>query len=307
MGSADLACASLTALCDAHFIELAAVVTQPDKPRGRDLKLVPSEVKNLALSKSLPVLQPVKARDPHFIDQLRELRPELIVVTAYGQILSKAILELPTFGCLNVHTSLLPRHRGAAPIQWAILEGDSETGVTIMKMDQGLDTGDILSISRTPIAPSDNSQTLHDRLAIMGAELLIQTVPLWVSGELKPQPQLSEGSTYARKISKEDGLILWNQPASVISNKVRAFTPWPGAFTFIQTHDVRKMLKIWVATPLEEKGEAGKVVSVSGDGILIGCGESSLRVTELQKEGGRRMKSREFLAGNKMEIGQLLG
>ena len=193
LGTAELSCASLQALAgDARF-QIAAVVTQPDKPRGRELKPQPSPVKSLARKLGLPVLQPGRVRDEQFVAGLRALQPDLIVIVAYGQILPPAILDLPRYGCLNVHTSLLPKYRGAAPIQWAIANGDTETGVTIMKMDVGLDTGAIVSQRRTPINPEDDSVTLHDRLAKLGAELLVQTIPDYVAGKIRPVPQPAEG------------------------------------------------------------------------------------------------------------------
>ena len=230
---------------------VVAVVTQPDKPKGRELKLTPSPVKILAEKLNLPVLQPLKARDEKFIAELRELKPDLMVVVAYGQILPQAILDLPPHGCLNVHTSLLPKYRGAAPIQWAIANGEPETGVTIMKMDAGLDTGPILSTRRTPILPADDSQSLHDRLAQLGAELLVETIPDYVAGKISPQPQPAEGSSYAAKIKKEDGRIDWNQPAEKIWNRLRAFTPWPGAFTFLPGESESKL--VWGTTNPEKK------------------------------------------------------
>jgi methionyl-tRNA formyltransferase len=231
MGTAELSRASLEALARDRQFSVAAVVTQPDKPKGRDLKLQPSPVKSLALRLNLPLLQPARARDEQFIAELRELRPDLIVVVAYGHILPPAILELPRFGCLNVHTSLLPKYRGAGPIQWAIANGETETGVTVMKMDAGLDTGPIISQRRTPILPEDDSAALHDRLAALGAELLAETVPAYVAGKIQPQPQPAEGASHAPKIKKEDGRIDWTLPARTIRNRLRAFTPWPGAFT----------------------------------------------------------------------------
>src|SRR5262245_48074739 len=185
MGTAELACASVEALCRAANLRVVAVVTQPDKPKGRDLKLQPTPVKLVAVKHRLPVHQPAKARAPEFVEQLRGLAPDLIVVAAYGQILPQAILDIPKFGCLNVHTSLLPKYRGAAPIQWAILNGELETGVTIMKMDAGLDTGDIVAEMRTPIADTDNAQTLHDRLAKLGADLLVRTIQGYVAGDVE--------------------------------------------------------------------------------------------------------------------------
>src|SRR4051812_10388833 len=233
MGTPELAAVSLRRLIATPEFQLAAVVTQPDQPKGRGLKLTPSPVKEVAQQANLPVLQPQRAREENFIQQLAAFKPDLIAVAAYGQILPKAILELPRFGCLNVHTSLLPKYRGAAPIQHAILNGESETGVTIMKMDVGLDTGDILTQDRTPIDASDNSQTLHDRLATLGADLLVRTIPQYVSGAIQPHPQPAEGVTHASKIKKSDGEIDWTQPAQVIWNRIRALVPWPGAFTHL--------------------------------------------------------------------------
>jgi len=235
MGTAELSCASLETLAGDEKYFVAAVITQPDKPKGRDLKLQPSPVKSLALKLNLPVLQPARARDEQFIAELRGLKPDLIVVVAYGHILPQTILDLSEFGCLNVHTSLLPKYRGAAPIQWAIANGETETGVTVMKMDAGLDTGPIISQRRIPILPEDDSATLHDRLARLGAELLAQTIPDFVAGKVQPQPQPVEGVGHAPKIKKEDGRIDWNLPAKTIWNRLRAFTPWPGAFTFLRS------------------------------------------------------------------------
>src|SRR2546427_25871 len=216
MGTAELSCASLRALLASPDFQVIAAVTQPDKPKGRDLKIQPSPVKQLALDRGLQVLQPERARNEEFIQQLRALQPDLIAIAAYGQILPRSILDSPRFGCINVHTSLLPKYRGAAPIQWAILNGESETGVTIMKMDAGLDTGDILTQEKTPIHPQDTAETLHDRLADLGAELLLRTVPDYVSGKLQPRPQPANGASHAPKIKKQDGRIIWNQPARAI-------------------------------------------------------------------------------------------
>jgi len=303
MGTAELSCASLEKLSTDKNFAVIAVVTQPDKPKGRDLKLAPSPVKVLAEKLSLPVLQPLKARDENFISELRELKSDLMVVVAYGQILPQTILDLPRFGCLNVHTSLLPKYRGAAPIQWAIADGEPETGVTIMKMDAGLDTGPVLSTRRTPILPADDSQTLHDRLAQLGAELLAETIPDFVAGKISPQPQPAEGSTYAAKIKKEDGKIDWPQPAMQIWNRLRAFTPWPGAFAFLQTGPKPQLLKIWKAEVVEKSGPIGTVLSADKSGLVVGCGKDALRILELQREGGKRMKAEHFLAGFPLKAG----
>jgi methionyl-tRNA formyltransferase len=334
MGTAELSCASLEKLAgqasslsndgqDARpTFSVAAVVTPPDKPKGRDLKLQPSPVKSLAFRLNLPVLQPVRARDEAFIGELRALRPDLIVVVAYGHILPPAILELPRHGCLNVHTSLLPKFRGAAPIQWAIATGETETGVTVMKMDAGLDTGPIVSRRRTPILPADDSATLHDRLAQLGAELLVQTIPDFVAGKIQPVPQPAVGVSHAPKIKKEDGRIDWNQSAETIWNRLRAFTPWPGAFTFWLgvppsggngiriggppeggTPNKPLLLKIWKAEPVEQSGRMGEILSADKNGIAVACGKNTLRILELQRESGKRLTAAQFLAGHPLMAG----
>ena len=307
MGTAELSCASLEKISATPEFSVIAVVTQPDKPKGRELKLMPSPVKILAEKLNLPVLQPLKARDAEFISTLHELKPDLLVVVAYGQILPQVLLDVPRFGCLNIHTSLLPKYRGAAPIQWAIADGEPETGVTIMKMDAGLDTGPILSTRRTPILPADDSQILHDRLAQLGAELLAETISDFVAGKISPQPQPATGSTYAAKIKKEDGKIDWQQPALQIWNRLRAFTPWPGAFTFLLTEPKPQLLKIWKAEVVENSGAAGMVLAADKSGIVVGCGQGALRIVELQREGGRRLAAEHFLSGFSLAAGAQFG
>jgi methionyl-tRNA formyltransferase len=301
MGSAELACYGLRALCENPQFEVVAVVTQPDRPKGRELKLLPSPVKACALEKRLPVLQPERARNEAFVDELRQLAPDLIVVIAYGQILPRAILDLPKYGCLNVHTSLLPKYRGAAPIQWAVLEDEKETGVTIMKMDEGLDTGDIVAVEKTPIVPEDNASTLHDRLGQIGAELLVRTIPDYIAGKIKPQKQPAEGSSYARKIKKEDGRIDWNLPARRTWNMVRAFVPWPVAFTYFEEKGKSHLLKIWAA--VEEPGMSGApgtVLHADKNGLVVACGMGALRILTLQREGGKRLPAQDFIAGHQL-------
>jgi methionyl-tRNA formyltransferase len=304
MGTAELACASLETLAAQPDFTVLAVVTQPDRPKGRDLKLQPSPVKASALRLQLAVLQPERARNADFVAQLGALRPELIVVVAYGQILPPEILALPRFGCLNVHTSLLPKYRGAAPIQWAILNDESETGVTVMRMDAGLDTGDILAQTTTPITPEDDSQTLHDRLAGLGAGLLAKTIRDHVAGRMTPRPQPIEGVSHARKIVKDDGLLDWTLPARALWNKVRAFTPWPGAFTHLPAHPKPRLLKICHAEVIEASGEPGVFLQADANGIVAACGQGALRISSLQLEGGRRLAAREFLAGHPLSPGQ---
>lgn len=304
MGTPELAGESLKALLLTPEFQIVAVVTQPDQPKGRGLKLQASPVKEIALRHNLPVLQPERAREENFFQQLSAHKPDLIAVAAYGQILPKSILDLPRFGCLNVHTSLLPKYRGAAPIQRAILDGEPETGVTIMRMDVGMDTGDILTQEKTQIHASDNSQTLHDRLAQLGAALLVRTIPDYVSGKIQPHPQPSEGATHAAKIKKQDGEIDWRKPARGIWNRVRGLVPWPGAFTHLAGEPQPLLLKIWEAEPAEQSGVAGEVLQADKAGILVGCGEGSLRILKLQREGGRRLNAQEFLAGHPLKPGE---
>jgi len=305
MGTAPLAATVLESLLASASVAVITVVTQPDKPKGRDLKLQPSAVKEVAMARGLPVMQPIKARDPGFVEELRRLAPELIVVAAYGQILPQALLDVPRFGCLNVHTSILPKYRGAAPIQWAILNGDAETGVTIMKMDAGLDTGDIVNEERTAIRDEDNSQTLHDRLAIIGGDLLVRTIPIFVRGEIQPRPQPAEGATYARKITKEDGRIDWSQPARVLWNKVRGLTPWPGTFTSLQREPAPMLLKIWRAELTDlQQGSPGEILSADRAGILVAAGNGALRLLEVQREGGKRLPAAQFVAGFPLQRGE---
>ena len=307
MGTAELACASLRALANEPGFEVAGAITQPDRPVGRELKLRPPAVKELATASGIPVLQPEKARDPAFLEQLRALKPDLIVVAAYGQILPKAILDLPRLGCINVHTSLLPKYRGAAPIQWAILNDDAQTGVTIMKVAPALDSGDILSQSTTPIFPEDNAQTLHDRLAQMGAQLLIATIHDLCAGKITPRPQIESEATHVRKISKEDGRLDWSLSSRTLWNRVRAFTPWPGAFTFQAAEPKPRFLKIWQAHAESNfTGQPGVVLRANKEGIVVACGSGALRILTIQREGGRRLPASEFLQGNPVKAGELL-
>lgn len=307
MGSAELACLSLEALARQPDFAVVAVVTQPDRPRGRELKLQASPVKEAAGRLGLPVLQPARAREEGFIAELRELRPDLIAVAAYGQILPKTILDLPRFGCLNVHTSLLPKYRGAAPIQWAILNGEPETGVTIMKMDAGLDTGDILTQAATPILAEDNAETLHDRLGQMGADLLLSTIRDHVAGKITPRAQPAVGASLARKLTKEDGRLDWNLAARELWNRIRALTPWPGAFTDVPSQPQPHLLKIWRAEVAEGRGAPGDVLEAGKPGLVIACGTGTLRLQEVQREGGRRMSAADFLAGHPLKPGSKLG
>ena len=302
MGTADFACPSLVALNDTPRIEVVAVVTQPDRPKGRQLIPHPSPVKLEAELRNLPVHQPERLRSD--IQYLEQIAPGLIIVAAYGQILPQTILDLPPHGCLNVHGSLLPAYRGAAPIQRAILDGQAETGVTIMQMDAGLDTGAILSKTATPIEPTDNAQTLHDRLAKLGAELLLKTIHHHVAGEIAAKPQDDTLATHAAKITRDMGRIDWSQPATQLWNRARAFTPWPGVFTRLDG----KLLKLLEVEPADADCPGpGVVGQADADGIVVGCGNGALRITQLQKEGAKRLAAAEFLAGTPLPAGTQLG
>jgi methionyl-tRNA formyltransferase len=307
MGTAELARAGLQALLGDSEFSVVTAVTQPDRPKGRDLKPHPSPVKQLAVSAELPVLQPTRARDPQFIDSLAALAPDLIVVAAYGQILPQKLLDVPRYGCLNVHASLLPKYRGAAPIQWAIIDGEKETGVTIMKMTATLDAGDIISRRATPIDAEETGAQLHDRLAILGAELLLETLPAYVAGDLKPEPQDNAAATYARKISKEDGRVDWSLPAEIVRNRIRAFSPWPGAYIHLTGSERPRLLKFWRAAVEARQGNPGTVLAADRQGLIVACGRDALRIEELQLEGSRRMTAAEFLAGNPVAVGTRLG
>lgn len=309
MGTSAFAVPILEALINCNFIELLAVVTQPDKPAGRNLKLQAPPTKQIAVNFDIPVLQPQKARDPNFIEQLKELSPHLIVVAAYGQILPQTILDIPAFGCLNVHASLLPKYRGAAPIQWAIINGETETGVTIMKIDAGLDSGPILTKRVVQILPEDTAQTLHDRLAQVGSELLIETIPPYINGKITPQPQDNSQATYAPKIEKEHAKIDWSLSAKDIVNRIRAFNPWPVAYTFIDSGSKKSMLKIWSAieTDAPANSSPGAIVEITKDGFKVACGKGAILVTSVQPENSRMMTAKEYLAGHKLSIGTILG
>lgn len=297
MGTPDFAVSSLAACFDIG--EVVAVVTQPDKPKGRGQALAISPVKALALERGVPVLQPVKLRTPPFSEELRQYAPDVCVVTAYGRILPKDVLELPRKGCVNVHASLLPRFRGAAPIQWSIAHGDAETGVSLMVMDEGLDTGPVLAMRRLPIGPEDTSATLHEKLAALGGDILREELPKYLRGELQPEPQPAEGVVLAPIIKKEDGLLDFARPAAELERRVRAFTPWPGAFTGY----AGGRLKVHRARVGAGKGEPGTVLAAGPEGLEVAAGEGSLVLLDVQPEGKRVMRAADFLAGHKLAPG----
>lgn len=298
IGTPQFAVSSLEACLSVG--EVVAVVTQPDKPKGRGQELAQSPVKVRALERQLPVLQPAKLRNTAFPDELAAYRPEVIVVTAYGKILPRQLLELAPHGSVNVHASLLPRFRGAAPIQWAIAHGDAETGVCLMRMDEGLDTGPVISSDKIPIEPTDTSATLHDRLAVLGGALLERDLPRYLSGELRPVPQPAEGVVLAPIIDKEDGRIDFARPAVELERRLRAFTPWPGAFTTF----AGGLLKITELQVAHGEGAPGTVLAASADGgVEVACKEGSVVFTGLQPEGKRAMSAAEFLNGRRVTVG----
>lgn len=290
-GTPDFAVPSLRAA--AARGEVVAVYTQPDRPAGRGRQPTPSPVKREALAMGLPVYQPENFRSQEAREALRALQPDLMVVVAYGLILPQAVLDIPRLGCLNIHGSLLPRWRGAAPIQRAILAGDAETGITIMQMDAGLDTGDMLLKRTVPIVPGQTAQMLHDALAVAGAEALLEAIDGLLAGRLQPEPQDAAQATYAEKLHKEEAEIDWTQPADVLARRVCAFNPWPVA----QTRRSGEPLRLWEARAIDGEGPPGKVVAEGPEGIDIACGRGLLRVTRLQLPGGRPLAARDFLNG----------
>lgn len=304
MGTPDFAAETLKALLAAGH-EVAAVVTQPDKPKGRGKELAMSPVKELAVTKGLRVLQPVKARDEAFVEQIKEIAPQVIVVVAFGQILPEVILELPKYGCINVHASLLPKYRGASPIQWAVIDGEQESGVTTMLMDKGVDTGDMLLQRKMTLAPKETGGSLFDRLSILGAELLVETLKGLEEGTIERTPQNHDEATHTKKIEKSLGKLDFCKPAKELECLIRGLNPWPSAYT--QFHG--KMLKIWDADVVcggFAEYEPGQVVSVDKTCFIVKCGEDALAVKELQLEGKKRMDTSAFLLGFKVEAGERL-
>jgi methionyl-tRNA formyltransferase len=292
---------ALTALLKTSH-EIVLVLTQPDRPAGRGLKMVSSAVKVCALKSGIPVFQPPTLRDPAAIDQLRALVPDVLVVAAYGLILPPSVLELARLGAVNIHASLLPRWRGAAPIQRAILAGDHETGITIMQMDAGLDTGPILARTALEIAIEDTASTLHDKLATLGATMIVQTLDTIDRGQAHPAAQPAVGITYAAKIAKGEARLDWRKPAAELDRAVRAFNPFPGAFTSLRGETI----KIWRAGPVDQCGPAGTVLGVDPSGVVVGCGAGALLLLEMQRTGGKRLATRDFLRGHPMASGDVL-
>lgn len=305
MGTPDFAVGTLEALLEAGH-EVVAVVTQPDKPKGRGKTLMPTPVKEAALARMIPVLQPKKVREPEFVETLRKIGPDVIVVAAFGQIISKEILEMPRYGCINVHASLLPAYRGAAPIQWAVINGDKESGVTIMRMNEGLDTGDMIDKVVVPLDENETGGSLFDKLSAAGAKLCAEVLEKLENGTavFEKQPELST-TDYAAMIDKKMGKINWERPAKEIEQLIHGLNPWPSAYTFMKG----KSLKLWTASVVYEEREAvpGEIVEIGKEGILVKTGEGLLLIRELQLEGKKRMDTAAFLRGYTVDKGWILG
>lgn len=305
MGTPDFAVGSLQALCESGKHEILAVVTQPDRPKGRGNKLLQTPVKEYALAQGLTVYQPQKVKTPEFVELLHELQPELIVVAAFGQFLSKEILELPKYGCINVHASLLPKYRGAAPIQYAIIKGEKESGVTIMQMDIGMDTGAMLDKVVVPIAENTTMGELHDALREQGAALLIEVIDKIATGTAVAEPQDDAQATYATLLDRSMEHIDWSKTAQEVHNLIRGFNPAPSTFTKLPNG---KSLKIWGSkmTDKSSAAAAGTVIETGKHSLFVACGEGVLEITEVQPESKKRMPAQVFLNGRGVQEGDLL-
>lgn len=305
MGTPDFAVGSLQALCESGKHEILAVVTQPDRPKGRGNKLLQTPVKEYALAQGLTVYQPQKVKTPEFVELLHELQPELIVVAAFGQFLSKEILELPKYGCINVHASLLPKYRGAAPIQYAIIKGEKESGVTIMQMDIGMDTGAMLDKVVVPIAENTTMGELHDALREQGAALLLQVIDKIATGTAVAEPQDNEQATYATLLDRSMEHIDWSKTAQEVHNLIRGFNPAPSTFTKLPNG---KSLKIWGSkmTDKSSAAAAGTVIETGKHSFFVACGEGVLEITEVQPESKKRMPAQVFLNGRGVQEGDML-
>jgi len=303
-GSPDFAVPCLEAVHD--ISEIAVVISQPDRPAGRGLAMRPPAVKKRALELGLEVWQPRKVRTAEFAEKLRALDADVAVVVAYGRILPRAVLDVPRTGCVNVHASLLPKLRGAAPIQWSIVHGDEETGVTLMQVDERMDAGPILATASTPIAPDDDAATLSERLSKMGAQLLREQLANYVAGDLTPQPQDDDAATMAPLLKKEHGRIDWNKSAAAVHNQIRGMNPWPGAHTVLGERRIK--VHRTLATTLDPEGAApGQVIALDPEGILVACAEGTLEIQELQESGRKRVDARAFATGRGVTVGDRFG
>ena len=309
LGTGDIGLPTLEWLLSRREHAVTAVVTQPDKPAGRRMELTPSPIKLLAQARGIPVLQPRRIREEAALEEIRAHAPDVILVMAYGQILPKALLDLPRLACLNLHASLLPRHRGAAPIQAAIEAGDTETGITVMYMAEGLDTGDMLLAHRIPITSSETAGSLHDRLAEITPGALAEALPLVETGTAPREPQDEARATYAPKLTREHGELDWSQRAAILERKVRALNPWPSAYTWLQTNEGARKLKVFASTV--EAGtdgrRGGEVLRADKHGVLVAAGDGALLLGEVQLEGKKRMRAGDFLLGHPIPSGSVLG
>lgn len=306
MGTPDFAAAALEALIKAGH-EITAVVTQPDKPKGRSREPMPSPVKVCAARHNIPVLQPRRIKRRESVEELGRYPADIYIVAAFGQILSQEILDMPAYGCLNIHASLLPKYRGSSPIQHCIMDGEEKTGITIMQMDAGIDTGDMLYKKETDIDPEDNYETLHDKLKVLGGEAVTEALDLLEQGKLTPEKQREELSCHAPLIDKSMGKIDFSEDAAVIDRKIRGMTPWPSAFTSYRG----KQLKIWRAKPTLAANTyartPGEILKTDRESIFVAAGRGALQICELQLEGKKRMSAHDFLLGIKMQPGEILG
>src|SRR5438128_28352 len=298
IGTGGIGVPALQALLESGEHQLSGVVTQPDKPIGREQRIEPSPIKKALIGTKMPILQPARIKDRQSIEEIRALLPDVIVVMAYGQILPRTILETPSLACLNLHASLLPRHRGAAPIQAAIASGDPETGITVMYMDEGLDTGDILLQRKIDILPTETGGSLHDRLGQIAPDALLESLQLLAKETAPRIPQNNALATYAPKLNRNDGKIDWSQPADILERKIRACNPWPGAFTTVTAKSGKpRNLKIFSASIVDLVGEPGEILQTGKRGLVIAASDRALSLEEVQPEGKRRMTSAEFLHG----------
>ena len=303
MGTPDFSVGTLEALVEAGH-EVCLVVSQPDKPKGRGKEMQPTPVKEAAINHCIPVYQPMMIRDPDCVEELRKYNADVMVVIAFGQIIPKEILEMTPYGCINVHASLLPKYRGAAPIQWSIINGEKVTGVTTMQMNEGLDTGDMIQKGEVPITEDETGESLHDKLAEAGAKLCVETLKCLEDKTATWEPQGDSTTAYAKMLDKNLGNINWNDPAVQIERLIRGLNPWPSAYT----HWNDKVIKLWQANVVEDNTdqEAGTIVKVEKDSFYVQTGEGLLKIEELQLQGKKRMDAGAFLRGNHLEYGEIL-
>lgn len=305
MGTPHFAAQTLEQLLKNYSFE--AVVTQPDRPQGRGLVLTPSPVKKLAQTRGIEILQPEKTKDTNFVNRMKEISPDLIIVVAYGALLRKDIIAIPRLGCINLHSSLLPKYRGATPVQWALMNAETETGWTTFYIDEGLDSGDMILQRKITIDPHEDAATLFEKMSIPGIKLLEETIDQVIQGKAPRIKQICDQATFAPRLKKENGLINWKEPAFKICNRIRGLIPWPMAHTFIEWKGKRLELKIFKASAHKDSAPPGEIFKIDSKGIWVGTGEGSLTLQELQLEGSRRMNAQDFLRGHPLQAGIHLG